>query len=434
MMVVNHCHVTNKFLGWAYQDCNLARRTPNFTPVVAHNLSNYHMHAIVHALHNASMKNQFSVVPSTDEKYISRTMSLWIKEIQDKHGKKQIYENLRFIDSYKFMLSSLSQLIANLPSDGFQLMEKQFASMGYSQKQIDLLKQKGYYPFSYVNSFEKLEETKLPARRLWKNSLQGAQVSVDKLEYKHANKVIHQLRCKNVGDYHDIYLPSDVLLLACLFEQFRSVCHVMYKMDCFFHYTASNLAGDAFLKACRADLRLLTEGEHLDITQKLIRGGMSSVYAKKYWKANNKYTSSFDPNEGACVLVVRFSTPSFIINIDANNLYGGIMENYPLPIKYFVLIEKALPQILMTSPDSQLGYVVECALEIPEDLHGYFQNFLIAPTIVTMDMLSTDQNEMLARLNVKTLPKVPKLMQILNPKHKYVLHYLTVIHSLFKLA
>ena len=88
------------------------------------------------------------------------------------------------------MLSSLSQLNANLPSDGFQLMETQFASVGYSQKQIDLIKQKGYYPFSYVNSFENFEKTKLPTRRLWKNSLQGAQVSVDKLEYNHAIKSI----------------------------------------------------------------------------------------------------------------------------------------------------------------------------------------------------------------------------------------------------
>ena len=107
------------------------------------------------------------------------------------------------------------------------------------------------------------------------------------------------------------------------------------------------------------------------------------------------------------------------------NFYGGIMENYPLPLKD----EKLLPQILMTSQDSQLGYVVKCDREIPEDLHGYFQDFSIAPTkeIVTMDMLSTDQIKKLARLNAKTLPKVPKLMQTLNPKHKYVLHYLTLI-------
>ena len=246
-----------------------------------------------------------------------------------------------------------------------------------------------------------------------------AQVSVDKLEYNHAIKVFHQLRCKDVGDSHYIYLASDVLLLACVFEQFRSVCHETYGLDCSFHYTTSNLAGDAFLKVCRADLRLLTEREHLNMTQNLICGGMSSVYAKKYCIANNKYKSSFDPNEES----------NFIINIDANNLYGGIMENYPLPLKDFVLVEKILPQILMTSQDSQLGYVVECDLEIPEDLHGYFQDFPIAPTkgIVKMDMLSTDQIEELARLNVKTLPEVPKLMQTLNPNHKYVLHYLDLI-------
>ena len=88
MMVVDHCHVTKKFLRWAHQDCNLARRTPNFTPVTAHNLSNYDMHAIVKAIHNANFKNQFSVVPSTDEKNIKLTKSVWIKKIQNKHGKK----------------------------------------------------------------------------------------------------------------------------------------------------------------------------------------------------------------------------------------------------------------------------------------------------------------------------------------------------------
>ena len=146
---------------------------------------------------------------------------------------------------------------------------------------------------------------------------------------------------------------------------------------------------------------------------------MSSVYAKKHWKANTKYTSTFDPIEES----------SFIINIDANNLYGGIMENYPLPLKDFLLVEKTLPQILTTSQDSQLGYVVECDLERPGELHGYFQEFPIAPTkeTVTMDMLSTEQIEMLARMTVKTLPKVPKLMQTFNPKYKFVLHYLTFI-------
>ena len=97
-------------------------------------------------------------------------------------------------------------------------------------------------------------------------------------------------------------------------------------------------------------------------------------------------------------------------------------------IIHYHYVEKILPQILLTSPDSQLGYVVKCVLEIPEDLQEYFQGFFIAPTkeVVTMDMLSTDQIEMVARPNVRSLPKKAKLMQTLNPKHKYVLHYLTL--------
>ena len=102
-------------------------------------------------------------------------------------------------------------------------MKTQFLSIGYSQKQIYLPK-KDYYQHSYVNCLKKFKKTKLPARRLRINSLQGAEVSVDKVEYNHAIKLFHQLGCKNVGEYHDICLASDVLLLACVFEQFRSVC------------------------------------------------------------------------------------------------------------------------------------------------------------------------------------------------------------------
>ena len=83
--------------------------------------------------------------------------------------------------------------------------------------------------------------------------------------------------------------------------------------------------GDVFLKICRADLRVLTERDHLHFVQGMIRGGMSSVDARKYWKANNQYLDDHDKNE----------ENSFIVNIDANNLYGGIMQNYSLPLNDF---------------------------------------------------------------------------------------------------
>ena len=112
---------------------------------------------------------------------------------------------------------------------------------------------------------------------------------------------------------------------ASVFEVFRSVCYETYEVDCAHYYTESNLAGDVFLKICRADLRLVTERDHLHFVEGMIRVGILSVYARKYWKANNQYHDDHDKKQ----------KNSFIINIDANNLYGGIMQNYSLPSKRF---------------------------------------------------------------------------------------------------
>ena len=101
-----------------------------------------------------------------------------------------------------------------------------------------------------------------------------------------------------------------MLLLACVFEDFRSVCYETNGVGCAHYHTASNSAGDVFLKICRADLRLLAERDHLHIVEGMIRCGMSSVFARKNWKANNQYLDDYDKNE----------ENSLIVNIDANNL------------------------------------------------------------------------------------------------------------------
>ena len=213
----------------------------------------------------------------------------------DKSGKiRNVYENLRFIDSYKFMQSSLSTLVNNLPPDNFSLLENFFKAKGHSMEKIDLLKRKGFYPYSYIDSFKKFNEPRLPTRRLWTNILAGGEVSVDRSEFNHAIMVFTKFGCNSIGDYHDLYLSTDVLLLASEIEAFRSVCYETYGVDCMHYHTANNLAGDVFLKVCRADLRLLTERDHLPFVEGMIRGGMSSVYARKNWKANNQYLDDHD--------------------------------------------------------------------------------------------------------------------------------------------
>ena len=218
-VVLDHCHHTNKFLGWAHNECNINRKTADYIPVIAHKLSSYDLHFIIKALSNRDPENTYSVIPSTEEKNISLTMSVYnkhgkIKIYTDKHGKiKQVYENQRFIDSYKFMLSPLSKLVENLPEEQFFLLENYFADLGYSAEQIN----------SYFDSFAKFRETQLPPQRLWNNTLQGGEVIVSKNQYNHAVKGYAEKRfARRVPR---CVLATDVLLLASVFEAFREVCY-----------------------------------------------------------------------------------------------------------------------------------------------------------------------------------------------------------------
>ena len=103
---------------------------------------------------------------------------------------------------------------------------------------------------------------------------------------------------------------------------------------------------DAFLKVCNADLKLLTKREHLDMVQKMIRGGMSSIYKRRFFfKANNNYLEDYNPEEPS----------SYLLNIDANNLSGGIMKHCRLTMNDFSIVEKSLEDILKTEDNSEWG-------------------------------------------------------------------------------
>ena len=77
---------------------------------------------------------------------------------------------------------------------------------------------------------------------MWSNTLQGGEISVSKNQYNHAIKVFAKKKCASLGEYHDVYLATDVLLLASVFEAFREVCYETYGLDCACYFTASNLS------------------------------------------------------------------------------------------------------------------------------------------------------------------------------------------------
>ena len=424
--VLDHCHFTGEFLGWAHNECNINRKLLNFTPVFAHNLSNYDLHHVILALQGSNMRNRVTIVPTTDEKYIALEIGVFIKMRLDKNKKERpVYENIRLLDSFRFMPSSLDSLAKNLPAEAFKLLVQNFSD--WPESAVDKLKQKSFFPYSYIDNFNKLEESKLPPRSLWTNSLHQFEVNVTQEEYEHAVEVFKIFECSTVGEYYDIYLQTDVFLLAAIVVCFRKVCYETYGLDCCQDYTASNLSGDAMLKTCKAPIELLTQREHLDMVENLIRGGISSVYSKRLAVANNKYLDNFDATNPS----------TFIIMIDAKNLYGGVMEKFCLPLNDFDYFDQVwdseiepelINKILETADDSDVGYIVEVDLEYPDDLHNLHSDFPLAPTKDKIDAywLSDYQRELLEQMQVNAPPPNKKLIQTLFPKTKYTLHYQTL--------
>ena len=151
--------------------------------------------------------------------------------------------SFRFIDSFRFMPSSLDKLASYLKN--LDIVEKEFQNE-YSPMQIELLKRKGVFPYDYISSLSKLDVTTLPEKDSFYSKLYDSNINDD--EYNHAQKVWTTFQVKTLGEYSDIYLKTDVLLLANVFEDFRNNCMEAYDLDPAHYYTTPGLSWDAMLK------------------------------------------------------------------------------------------------------------------------------------------------------------------------------------------
>ena len=294
---LDHCHFSGKLLGWTHEKCNLARRTVNFTPVIGHNIKNYDLHHICLGLHECKPTSTMSVITSTDKKYISLSIGVLIKTIKRKNGSEQkVFEYLRFIDSCKFLNSSLQKMADNLPAEKMSILNKFFANE--TEDQRCLIRQKVFYPESYMTKRENFAEKELPSLQNWSNVLNGGKVAVSQADLEHARKVFRVFKCQNLEDYHNLYLKCDTLLLACVFEEYRQIIHQTYGLDCAHHFSASNLARDAFKRICEdSNVQFLSDRRHLEMVENMMRGGTTSVFHSRFFKANNKKCLDFNPDQ-----------------------------------------------------------------------------------------------------------------------------------------
>ena len=208
--------------------------------MVFHNLSGYDSHLFIKNL--GFTAGNIDCIPNNEEKYISFTKNIMIGSYMNKKGEiKPISYKLRFIDSFKFMSTSLDTLVNNLPDEAFKIIKRH-----YKGDKLNLVKRKGVYPYEYMDSMERFEENKLPPKEAFYSRLTGEGISNE--DYKHAKKVWDVFEMKTLQDYHNLYNETDVLLLADVFENFRNICLKNYELDPAHYFTAPGLAWDACLK------------------------------------------------------------------------------------------------------------------------------------------------------------------------------------------
>jgi hypothetical protein len=177
----------------------------------------------------------------------------------------------------------------------------------YQGEQFEQLLKKDIYPYEYVDSYKKFDETQLPPKEAFYSQLNGSGISDE--DYTEAQNAWKVLGCKTFRDYHNHYNTADVLQLADTFESFRDVCIKNYKLDPAWHFTAPGLARDACLKLTGITLKLPQTYEEILMIKAGTRGGISSIM-HRYAKANNKYMSDYDAK----------APSTFIKYLDANSL------------------------------------------------------------------------------------------------------------------
>ena len=264
--VRDHCHYTGKYRGGAHNICNLRYNVPKEIPVVFHNGSAYDYHFIIKELVK-EIDGNFKCLGENTEKYITFSVSVK-KKIKNKDI--EITYKIKFIDSYRFMSSSLSKLVDNL-SEGIhnnkcvdcnscldyikienkKLLLKCSNCNAYYRKKFnkDLIKKikntysfcnndinkfvsllrKGVYPYEYVDNWERFSEISLPCKEDFYSNLNME--DVNDIDYRHANNVFRRFELENLGQYHDLHVQSDTLLLADIFENFRDMCIKEYELD-----------------------------------------------------------------------------------------------------------------------------------------------------------------------------------------------------------
>ena len=432
----DHCHLTGNYRGPAHSKCNInvIQKQSNFIPFIFHNFSNYDCHMFFKKLVDKKKdKVDFDIIPKTNEEYISVT-----------------YGCIRFIDSYRFLSSGLDSLVKTIVDntnktlgdlkkeiiDNDEILDIVY-KITKDEKTIKDLKK------DYPKEIKNLEEAildymgendlkilKTEFRDKWKflskklaypyesfNSIDDYQKPVDNLKKEHffsklkngypddeeiqrTKDIIKRLNIKNGKELTEIYLKSDVLLLACVFEKFIKVSVNEFGINPLYCVSLPGYTWQCGLKYTGINLQTLQDKDMILVLENNIRGGISSVMGDRYVKS--------DKNKK-------------ILYIDANNLYGHSMSG-PLPydeIKFDNTVK--LEDILNTPDDSDIGFFVEVDLKYPDNIKQKTKNFPFAPENKKIN--PDNFNDYMKEIKPDNYTSTKKLICDFSDKKNYLVQY-----------
>ena len=341
---------------------------------------------------------------------------------------------IKFIDSFRFMATSLSKLVDNLTDNihndkcikcksnlcfvramneklifkcidcekeyekefSKELVERSANDYKFCDNDLDkfiMLLRKGVYPYEYIDGWDKFNEKIIPSKESFYSNL--TLENITKTDYVHANHVFKKFNINNLGEYHDLYVRSDTLLLADIFENFRQSCLKNYELNPAHFVSLPGLAWQACLKKTNVELELLTDYDMLLMVEEGIRGGICHAM-QRFVKANNRYMKDYD----------RKKKSSYIQYLDANNLYGKAMTE-KLPVRGFrwmddiSKIDKDFVKVY--NKNDNKGYILEVDVDYPNKLQNLHSDLPFLPERMVIN-------------NTK------KLVCNLNDKRNYIVH------------
>lgn len=399
----DHCHFTGLYRDKLHQSCNLLRRKDSRIILYAHNFVGYDSNIIIKQIYK--INKPISILSHNSQKIRQITLDNFFI----------------FRDTLEFLGTSLDSLVKLTRESGlnfhFIKQHKKYLNAAPDNKStiLDLMCSKGVLPYSWISNINILKQsTNLPEKKYFFNEIDDTNISAQ--NYAFAQNFFKYFECKNMLEYTKLYCEMDVFLLADVFIQFRDLLFDQFGLDPCKYISLPSFAYDSMLRLTKVSIEPVIDTDIYNFIKQSIRGGLSYI--------SHRYHNIFDQSlDDESIPTDLSDASSSLLYIDINSLYGTAMcENMPIGSYEWIPTKDIENFDLNDMDNTEIGYILECDLSYPPELHDKHMSFPMAPECreITQNMLSPYSKRCLKEIYGKSKQKSSKLIVSFLDKKNYV--------------